>query len=70
MPKTRGAQFHEDARGGLSDQDPIIRARQLACKHAMIKPFAASVERCVHCGVSAADWKKMQEEIGMWAGVP
>jgi len=55
----------------VSDElDPRIKQRQMTCKHAMIKPFPTSVERCVHCGVSAADWKVLHAEMPMVWGMP
>ncbi len=51
------------------DPGPIVRARQTSCRHAFIKP-PNQVQRCVHCGVSAADWEKMQTEPApvIWGG--
>lgn len=46
----------------MSDEvDPVTRARQLACKHDFIRPHG-NVERCVHCGISRAEWEQIEAQ--------
>jgi hypothetical protein len=53
--------------------DERILHRQAHCSHRFIKPWPDSVERCVHCGVSAKDWEAAQLKQALafpWGGVP
>lgn len=42
----------------------VIRNRQMLCTHSFIKSQADPTRRCVHCGVSQADWEQMQATFG------
>ena len=48
--------------------DPVVRARQAACKHSFIKGLADRLPICVWCGLGKVEYENMQAMS--WRGIP